>query len=105
MKQWYLFYSNPEHSQKLKQAVSQFETFQKTHPLVVEQVGYSVYPEEELKQAVSVFPKLFAYIGWSHHIAIMQKCKSIDEALFYISKTIEQGMSRAALINCIKANL
>ena len=105
MKQWYLFYSNPEHSQKLKQAVSQFETFQKTHPLVVEQVGYSVYPEEELKQAVSVFPKLFAYIGWSHHIAIMQKCKDMDEALFYIFKTIENNWSRDALKRAITADI
>ena len=31
--------------------------------------------------------------------------QSIDEALFYVAKTIEQGLSRDALINCIKANL
>ena len=36
---------------------------------------------------------------------IISKCKSIEEALFYIGKTIEQGLSRAALVNCIKANL
>jgi predicted nuclease of restriction endonuclease-like (RecB) superfamily len=38
-------------------------------------------------------------------VEIITKCKSIDEALFYIGKAIEQGLSRAALINCIKADL
>lgn len=32
MKQWYLFYSNPEYEQKLKQAVSQFEEYTTMHP-------------------------------------------------------------------------
>ena len=36
---------------------------------------------------------------------IISKCKSVEEALFYIGKTIEQGLSRAALINCIKADM
>jgi predicted nuclease of restriction endonuclease-like (RecB) superfamily len=31
--------------------------------------------------------------------------ENIDEALFYVGKTIEQGLSRDALVNCIKANL
>jgi hypothetical protein len=35
-------------------------------------------------------------------VEIISKCKSIEEALFYIGKTIEQGLSRAALVNCIK---
>ena len=50
-------------------------------------------------------PTIFAGIPWRHHVEIITKCKSVKEALFYIEKTIEQGMSRAALMNCIKANL
>jgi predicted nuclease of restriction endonuclease-like (RecB) superfamily len=38
-------------------------------------------------------------------VEIISKCQTIDEALFYIAKTIEQGLSRAALVNCIKAHL
>ena len=33
MKQWYLFYSGSEYEQKLKQAVSQFETAQMGHDI------------------------------------------------------------------------
>ena len=51
---------------------------------------------QKLQQPVGEFPSPFAYVPWGHHIAIISKCKSVDEALFYIGKTIEQGMSRAA---------
>ncbi len=47
----------------------------------------------------------FAFVPWGQHIEIVSRCKSIEEALFYIGKVIEQGLSRPALINCIKANL
>ncbi len=65
---------------------------------------YLFYSQEEtkLQQPVGEFPSPFAYVPWGHHIAIISKCKSIGEALFYIDKTIEQGMSRAALVNSCK---
>ena len=77
MKQWYLFYSNPENEQKLKQTVSQFEEYARVHPYAISQIGPMI-ADEKLKQPVSVLPMPFAFIGWSHHIAIIQKCKNID---------------------------
>lgn len=65
----------------------------------------SAETSEKLYQAGREFPAPFALVPWRHHVEIISKCKSVDEALFYIGKTIEQGMSRAALVNCIKANL
>ena len=44
-------------------------------------------------------------IPWGHHTEIIAKCKSIDEALFYVNKTIENGWSRAVLLNFIDSNL
>jgi len=44
-------------------------------------------------------------ISWGHHIQIFTKCKSIKEALFYVQKTIENGWSRAVLMNFIEADL
>lgn len=58
-----------------------------------------------MHQVGAEFPLPFALVPWRHHVEIITKCKSIDEALFYIGKTIEQGLSRDALINCIKTNL
>ena len=96
MKRWYLFYN--QYDTKLLQPVIEIPS-SKLHQAVGE--------IENLKhhQLGAEFPSHFACVPWGHHIAIISKCKSVDEALFYIGKTIEQGMSRAALMNCIKANL
>lgn len=51
------------------------------------------------------FPAIFSYVPWMHHVLIMQKCKTIDEALFYIRRTVEEGLSRNALDNSIRADM
>ena len=105
MKQWYLFYSNPAYEQKLKQAASVFEQYAANHTFALNQIAKYTKPEQELKQEVSVFPAPFAFIGWTHHIVILQKCKDIDEALFYILKTIENNWSREGLKRAINADI
>ena len=60
---------------------------------------------EKLQRLVGEFPLPFALVPWRHHVEIITKSKSIEEALFYVGKTIEQGLSRDALINCFKAHL
>jgi len=42
-------------------------------------------------------------IPWGHNIHIITKAKNIDEALFYIQKTIENNYSRAQLQEQIEA--
>jgi len=44
-------------------------------------------------------------IPWRHHVEIFTKCKDVQEALFYVQKTIKNGWSRAMLMNFIDANL
>jgi predicted nuclease of restriction endonuclease-like (RecB) superfamily len=44
-------------------------------------------------------------IPWFHHVQIITKCKSTKEALFYIQKTIENGWSRAVLMNFLETDL
>ncbi|MDE7396429.1 MAG: hypothetical protein K2M98_01740 [Muribaculum sp.] len=39
----------------------------------------------------------FGHIPWKHHVAIFTHSKSVNEALFYIEKTIENGWSRSQL--------
>ncbi|MDO5617023.1 MAG: PDDEXK nuclease domain-containing protein [Cruoricaptor ignavus] len=43
-------------------------------------------------------------IPWGHHIQIFTKSKNLKEAFFYINKTIENGWSRAVLLNMLSAN-
>ncbi len=110
MKKWYLFYSSPEAQEKLYQLGGEIEIGKLLQPVrelpnsKLYQPGREI-PNTKLHQTGAEFPAPFALVPWRHHVEIISKCKSVDEALFYIGKTIEQGMSRAALVNCIKANL
>ena len=31
------------------------------------------------------FPMIFGFVPWRHHVEIITKCKSVEEALFYIN--------------------
>ena len=44
-------------------------------------------------------------IPWGHNREIITKVKSIDEALFYVKKTIQNGWSRAVLVHQIESDL
>ncbi len=51
------------------------------------------------------FDAIKILIPWGHHILILDKVKSIEEALFYIIQTIKNNWSRAILTIQIKQNL
>ena len=61
----------------------------------------SFWDNEITKQVVS---QIFQ-IPWGHNIVIIQKCKSIDEAIFYVKNTIENGISRNVLVHQIESGL
>lgn len=44
-------------------------------------------------------------IPWGHNRVIISKCKSIDEALYYVRNTLKNGISRTVLIHQIQTNL
>ena len=90
MKQWYLFYADSE--EKLAQAGREFQSS-------INQVDI------KLHQAGAEFPLILALIPWKHHTEIISKCETIDEATFYIKKTISENWSRTVLQRCLKADL
>jgi len=49
----------------------------------------------------SVIPQLFQ-VPWGQNIVIIQKSNTIDEAIFYIKETIDNGWSRAVLVHQIE---
>lgn len=53
----------------------------------------------------SDMPEQFGMVPWGQHIMIFTRSKSVDEALFYVEKTIENGWSRAELESEIENNL
>jgi len=44
-------------------------------------------------------------IPWGHNIFIIQKCKDLKEALFYVQNTIKYGISRSVLVHQIESRL
>ena len=102
MKQWYNFYTNAINGQLL----AEVELHADISEPKLNQLGSEIQ-ETKLSQPGSElpFPPAFAYVPWRHHVLIIQKCKSIEEALFYIQKTIEKNWSRSALDDNIRADL
>ncbi len=44
-------------------------------------------------------------IPWGHNLTIIAKCKSLDEALYYVQNTIAHGWSRSVLTHQIESGL
>ena len=103
MKQWYSFYSSDRETKGL---FSELNQRMDTGSFKLKQVASEIH-EQKLNQAASemLFPSVFAFVPWMHHVLIVQKCKTIREALFYIQRTVEEGLSRNALDTCIRADL
>ena len=91
MKRWYLFYY--ERIIKGQQVVGLLEN-EKGH-----QVRDEMKPEEKSQQAAGLLemPSLFGKVPWTHHVYIVSKSESLDEALFYIKCITDEGWSRSRL--------
>ena len=95
MKRWYLFYN--ERDAKSQRPVGQ----------IIHQVGDLLQKEGKGRRPVDQLgmPEIFGQVPWGQHIDIVSNCNSIDEALFYIRKVVENGWSRPLLNASIDANL
>ena len=84
IKQWYLFYS--QDNTIWQQAVAKMGHLAVT---------------EKWQQPVAIL----AWIPWGHNLAIISKCDSVEQALFYVQKTVEHNWSRSVLIHQIESDL
>ncbi len=107
MKQWYLFYASQ--AEKLAHLGREIPADTKLSQLVGELQSAGSQVNIKLPQLVGEFdnadfPPILAYVPWGHHAEIIAKCKTIEEALFYIKKCVTEGWSRNTLMNCIKGH-
>ena len=73
--------------------------------IIVPQVGAQLDNHCESTIVPQVAAQLFS-IPWGHHRYIMDKCgDDPDMALFYVHQTLENGWSRAVLLNWMDSNL
>ena len=66
---------------------------------------YDFYKDEILHQAGAELEDILFTIPWRHHIEIFTRSKSVNEALFFVQKSKENGWSRAMLINMMNTRL
>ena len=90
MKKWYTFYAG--NKDRLSLLLKCLQSTDSKDDIKLHQVGAEL-------------PGLFALVPWRHHIEIITGCKTIEEALFYLTQTASAGWSRNTLMNCIKADL
>ena len=84
VRRWHLFYV-----EKISNNGTACSTIEKRHePQFVEQL----------------VPQLVK-IPWGHNLVIISKCQSLDEALFYVQKTLDNNWSRAVLTHQIESRL
>ncbi len=108
MKKWYLFYAKDE---RISEMLQSFDMLINADGKKLQQVAAEIHEDKESfekrQQAVPEmpFPAGFSFIPWGHHCLIIAKCKDAGEALFYLRKTVERGLSRNALDDCIRADL
>lgn len=102
MKRWYLFYY--EQVIKGHQVVDPNDMTGKGH-----QPGGLIAATEKSHQVGGLLemPEIFGQVPWKHHVYIVSKSKSLDEALFYIDKVVVvvEGWSRSWLEDQIAHNL
>lgn len=88
--------------------IKRFYLFYNQEYIIQPQVGVkleseeydSIQPRTEAKLDFAIFS-----IPWGHQKHIITKAKSVNEAVFYVRKTIEHGWSRNVLMNFMSANL
>jgi len=92
-------------SKELKQEFPNMKGFSRSNLMYMKK-WFLFYSDSIVQQAVGQFEidKIFQ-IPWGHNIAIITKVKDINEAIFYINKTIQNNYSRAILLQQIQNNL
>lgn len=96
MKKWYLFFSSSEATEKLHQVGGELQPANSQRIIKLHQVGAEIDTD---------FPLILGLVPWRHQVNIITKCKSVDEAVFYLQECILGGWSRQTLDNSLKANL
>lgn len=104
--QWYVYYNQELTAQDggnsviWKQLVSKLDE------------GFPKASEEEATTESPIRPQVVAKLGegffnvpWGHHLYIMRQAKSLDEAAFYLRKTVEGNWSRSVLLNIMSTDL
>jgi predicted nuclease of restriction endonuclease-like (RecB) superfamily len=104
MKQWYLFYvGDAQRLEKLHQLGAELQAAENQNPVKLHQLGAEMISASRIGTIINngdMLP-LFGIVPWKHHILIASKCDTIEEAFYYLQRTIDEGLSRNELEDLI----
>lgn len=104
MKQWYMFYmADDRRKQILHQLGAKLQSAENQNPVKLHQLGAKIVSVDRIPLMIDEGDMLpvFGVVPWKHHVLITAKCKSLDEAFYYLYRTIEEGLSRRELEDII----
>ncbi len=103
MKKWYSFYAS---SPDIRDKMDSLEKSVQDDTAKLHQIDAETRDKILHQSGAELpFPLLFAFVPWRHHVEITARCRTVDEALYYIKITAQEGYSRSALLNLIAADL
>lgn len=97
IRQWYLFYN--QENTIVQQVVAKLEDVNVQQPVAKLDDDMRQQPVAQISEDV------FFSVPWGHHLYIISQCKDVSRAVFYLKKTVENGWSRAVLLNYLDTNL
>lgn len=97
IRQWYLFYN--QENTIVQQVVAQLEDVN------VQQHVAKLDDDMRQQHVAQISEDVFFSVPWGHHLYIISQCKDVSRAVFYLKKTVENGWSRAVLLNYLDTNL
>ena len=85
IRKWYLFYNQGN--------------------IIVQQVVAQLQKGNGQQPVAQISEDVFFSVPWGHLLYIISQCKDVNRAVFYLQKTVENGWSRAVLLNFLDTNL
>lgn len=104
MKEWYEFYCKDEDRKvTLHQLGAKLQDAENQNPIKLHQLGAEIVSEQRISAILDTGGMLpvFGIVPWKHHVYIFSKCKSIEEAFYYIARTIDEGLSKKELMDIV----
>ena len=97
IRQWYLFYN--QENTIVQQVVAQLEDVNVQQPVA------KLDDDMRQQHVAQISEDVFFSVPWGHHLYIISQCKDVSRAVFYLKKSVENGWSRAVLLNYLDTNL
>ena len=107
MKEWYEFYmADDSHKEILHQLGAKLQSAENQNPIKLHQLGAEIVSASRISSIIDdggMLP-IFGIVPWRHHLLLTSKCKSLEEAFYYLRRIIDEGLSRRELEDIMDNN-